>query len=276
MAFCQIFSYNEFTSSTKNYNLKEKMMKNSIKVLVIDNNETMTKDMMKYFSSHEVIEVVACKKDGEEGLNYILNNYNNIDVIIMDIILPKLDGLFILSELENRNINKSVIIATSFKDDRVMDEANQYGIDYYMLKPINFMGLEKRILNINFNKSNNNLYSQEAIITDLLHNLGIPSHIRGYQYIKEGILIVYKFGNRISYITKDVYPEIANKFNTTATRVERAIRHAIEVSWNRGDINLMEEIFGNSLNVNRDKPTNAEYITTISDRLKVKSNLVTN
>ena len=249
-------------------------MKNSIKVLVIDNNETMTKDMMKYFSSHEVIEVVACKKDGEEGLNYILNNYNNIDVIIMDIILPKLDGLFILSELESRNINKSVIISTSFKDDRVMDEANQYGIDYYMLKPINFMGLEKRILSINFNKSNNNLYSQEAIITDLLHNLGIPSHIRGYQYIKEGILIVYKFGNRISYITKDVYPDIANKFNTTASRVERAIRHAIEVSWNRGDINLMEEIFGNSLNVNRDKPTNAEYLTTIADRLKLNKNLV--
>ena len=163
-------------------------MKTSIKVLVIDNNESMTKDVKKYFSSHEVIEVVACKKDGEEGLSYILNNQNNIDVIVMDLILPKLDGLFILGELEKREINKNIIITTSFKDDRVMDEANEYGVDYYMLKPINFMSLEKRILSVSLKKKNDRLFNQEAIITDMLHNLGIPSHIRGYQYIKEGIL----------------------------------------------------------------------------------------
>ena len=120
------------------------------------------------------------------------------------------------------------------------------------------------------------MFNQEAIITDLLHNLGIPSHIRGYNYIKEGIMIVYRNNNGISYITKDVYPEIAKKYDTTSTRVERAIRHAIEVSWSRGDINLMEDIFGNSLNVNRDKPTNAEYLTTLADRLKVNSNLIYN
>lgn len=251
-------------------------MKTSIKVLVIDNNLSMTKDIEKYFSSHEVIEVVACKKDGEEGLSYILNNHRNIDVIVMDLVLPKLDGLFILSELEKREINKNVIITTSFKDDRVMDEANQYGVDYYMLKPVNFMSLEKRILSVSLKKKNDRTFNQEAIITDLLHNLGIPSHVRGYQYIKEGIFIVYKNGNNISYITKDVYPEIADKFKTTPTRVERAIRHAIEISWNRGDINLMEEIFGNSLNVNRDKPTNAEYLTTIADRIKINQNLVCN
>jgi len=251
-------------------------MKTSIKVLVIDNNESVTNDMKKYFSSHEVIEVVACKKDGEEGLSYILNNKNNIDVIIMDLIIPKMDGLFILSELEKREIHKNVIITTSFKDDRIMDEANQYGIDYYMLKPLNFLSLEKRILSVNLKNNKFNLFNQEAIITDLLHNLGIPSHIRGYQYIKEGILIVYKNGNNISYITKDVYPEIANKFKTTATRVERAIRHAIEISWSRGDLNLMEDIFGNSLNVNRDKPTNAEYITTLADRIRINQNLITN
>lgn len=251
-------------------------MKTSIKVLVIDNNESMTKDIKKYFSSHEVIEVVACKKDGEEGLSYILNNHNNIDVIVMDLILPKLDGLFILGELEKREINKNIIITTSFKDDRIMDEANEYGVDYYMLKPVNFMSLEKRILSVSLKKKNDRLFNQEAIVTDMLHNLGIPSHIRGYQYIKEGILFVYKNGNNISYITKDVYPEIARKFKTTPTRVERAIRHAIEISWNRGDLDLMEGIFGNSLNVNRDKPTNAEYLTTIADRLKINQNLIYN
>jgi len=251
-------------------------MKTSIKVLVIDNNESMTKDLEKYFSSHEVIEVVACKKDGEEGLSYLLNNHRNIDVIIMDLLLPKLDGLFILGELEKRNISKSVIITTGFKDDRIMDEANQYGVDYYMIKPINFLNLEKRIISANLKNRSDRLFNIEATITDMLHNLGIPSHIRGYQYIKEGIFIVYRKGNIISYITKDVYPEIAKKFDTTPSRVERAIRHAIEISWNRGDLNLMEEIFGNSLNVNRDKPTNAEYITTIADRLKINQNLVLN
>lgn len=250
-------------------------MKTSIKVLVIDSNESMTKDIEKYFSSHEVIEVVACKNNGEDGLSYILNNTNNIDVIVMDLILPKLDGLFILGELEKRKIFKNIIITTTFNDERIMEEVNEYGVDYYMLKPVNFMSLEKRLISTS-KKKNDRMFNHEVIITDMLHNLGIPSHIRGYQYIKEGILIVYKKGRALTYITKDVYPEIAMKFDTTPTRVERAIRHAIEVSWNRGDLNLMEEIFGNSLNVNRDKPTNAEYLTTIADRIKVNQNLVCN
>ena len=250
-------------------------MKNRINVLVIDNNESITKEIEKYFGSHEVIKVVACKKDGEEGLNYILSHYNEIDIIVMDLILPKLDGLFILSELHRRNINKNIIITTNYKEDHIMDEANQYGVDYYMLKPINFLNLEKRLLSIrDYANKNNKMFSQEIVISDLLHKLGIPSHIRGYQYIKYGIIIVYQGGNRLAYITKDVYPEIAKKYDTAPTRVERAIRHAIEISWNRGDLNMMEEIFGNSLNVNRDKPTNAEYLTTIADRLKLKQNIV--
>ncbi len=253
-------------------------MKNSIKVLVIDNNETMTKDLEKYFSSHEVIEVVACKNDGEEGLSYILNNEDNIDIIVMDLVLPQLDGLFILGELKKRGINKNIIIETSFKDDNVLEEANEYGIDYYMLKPISFLSLEKRLLTIDLKNKQRpmKMFQQEAVITDLLHQLGIPSHIRGYQYIKEGILLVYSNTSGISYITKDVYPVIAKKFDTTPTRVERAIRHAIEISWSRGDINLMEEIFGNSVNIDRDKPTNAEYLTTIADRIRIKNNLVYN
>lgn len=249
-------------------------MKNSIKVLVIDNNEAMTKDIEKYFSSHEVIKVVACKKDGEEGLEYILNNYTNIDIILLDLIIPKMDGLQILSELDRRNIKKNVIVMTGFKDDKIMEEANSYGVDYYMIKPINYLNLEKRLLCVGNSEKTEKLFNQEAIICDLLHQLGIPSHIRGYKYIKDGIMIIYNNGNNISYITKDVYPEIASKYNTTPTRVERAIRHAIEVSWNRGDLNLMEKTFGNSLNINRDKPTNSEYLSTIADRLKLNNNLI--
>lgn len=253
-------------------------MKKSINVLVIDNNESVTKEMEKYFSSHEVINVVACLNNGDDGLQYIINHLENIDIIVMDLILPKLDGLFVLGELEKRKINKSIIVTTSFKDNKILEETNKYGIAFYMLKPISYMSLEKRILAIDLKNSikSNRIFNQEAVITDLLHNLGIPSHIRGYQYIREGIQIVYRNNNIISYITKDVYPEIAKKFNTTSTRVERAIRHAIEISWSRGDINLMEDIFGNSINVNRDKPTNSEYLTTLADRLKISSNLIYN
>ncbi len=254
-------------------------MKSSINVLVIDNNESIINEMKKYFSSHEVIKVVACVNNGEDGLQYIINNKDDIDVIVMDVILAKMDGLFILSELEKRRIKKNIIITTSLKDDNILDELNRYGIGYYMLKPISYLNLERRIIALDKNSlknRDNKIFSQEAVITDLLHDLGVPSNIRGYQYIREGIQIFYRNGNAISYITKDVYPEIAKKFNTTATRVERAIRHAIEVSWNRGDLDLMNDIFGNSLNVNRDKPTNSEFLTTLADRLKVNSKLVYN
>ena len=254
-------------------------MKSSINVLVIDNNESIINEMKKYFSSHEVIKVVACVNNGEDGLQYIINNKDDIDVIVMDVILAKMDGLFILSELEKRRIKKNIIITTSLKDDNILDELNRYGIGYYMLKPISYLNLERRIIALDKNSlknRDNKIFSQEAVITDLLHDLGVPSNIRGYQYIREGIQIFYRNGNSISYITKDVYPEIAKKFDTTATRVERAIRHAIEVSWNRGDLDLMNDIFGNSLNVNRDKPTNSEFLTTLADRLKVNSKLVYN
>lgn len=251
-------------------------MKNCINVLVIDNNESLTKDVEKYFSSHEVIKVVKCVNDGDEGLSFIINNVSSLDVIVMDLILPGLDGLFILQELKRRNINKNIIITTNFKDERVIEEANNYGVDYFMLKPINFMSLEKRIINACLFKDNNNVFNQEADIADMLHKLGIPSHVRGYQYIKEGIKIINRSNNNLAYVTKEIYPEIARKYETTPTRVERAIRHAIEISWSRGDMGLMEETFGNSLNVNRDKPTNSEYLTTLADRLRIRKNLVMN
>ena len=250
-------------------------MKSNIRVLVVD-SETTSNELVKYFSSHEVIDIVACKKDGEEALEFIINNHNKIDVIIMDLLIPKMDGLFLLNELQSRRINKSIIVTTNFRDDLIMDEINNLGVDYYMVKPINYQSLESRIINNKLNNKSDRLHMKEAMVADLLHKLGIPSHIRGYQYIREGVMIVYKYGNNISYITKDVYPEIARKFETTATRVERAIRHAIETSWIRGDVKLMDEIFGNSLNVNRDKPTNAEYLTTLADRLKINQTMIFN
>lgn len=248
-------------------------MNSSIRVLIVDNDESMINEVVKYFSSHEVIEVVACKKDGEEGLEYILNNPNKFDLIIMDLILPKCDGIFILNEMQKRDINKNVIITTSFKEDAMLKEVNKCGVNYYMLKPINLASLEKRILSFNYDDKTSGGVNLNSVISDILHTLGVPTHIRGYQFIRDGITIIYN-NNNISYITKDVYPTIAEKYHTTPSRVERAIRHAIEISWSRGDINVMNDMFGNSLDLDRDKPTNSEYLTTIADRLKISDELV--
>ena len=152
-------------------------MNSSIRVLIVDNDESMINEVVKYFSSHEVIEVVACKKDGEEGLEYILNNPNKFDLIIMDLILPKCDGIFILNEMQKRDINKNVIIATSFKEDAMLKEVNKCGVNYYMLKPINLASLEKRILSFNYDDKTSGGVNLNSVISDILHTLGVPTHI---------------------------------------------------------------------------------------------------
>lgn len=251
-------------------------MNNLIRVLVADSNENATKEIEKYFCSHEVIKVVACKNNGEETLEYIINHVDSFDVIVMDLLLPKMDGLFLLGELKRRGILKKVIITTGFSDQKMIDEANLYGVNYYMLKPINYMSLERRLLSIGTQRNTRSLVNVESALTDLLHSLGIPSHIRGFQYVRDGILITYARKSPINFITKDIYPELSRRYNTTPSRVERAIRHAIEVSWTRGDIKLIDDVFGNSIDINRDKPTNSEFIATIADRLRVKANVIYN
>ena len=145
------------------------------------------------------------------------------------------------------------------------------------MKPFDLADLEKRILEAGSvsNSSSKNIdfgYNNLQIsITKILHELGIPSHIKGYQYIREGIGIIYERPETIGGITKELYPELATKFDTTVSRVERAIRHAIEVSWNRGSWDLMEEIFGHSVDIDKAKPTNSEFIVTIADKLKLEA-----
>ena len=157
----------------------------------------------------------------------------------------------------------------------VIREVSEYGVNYYVLKPFDIKDLEKRIFDIT-TKSYSNKYIDvennniQSSISKILHDLGIPSHIKGYQYIREGILILYEHPETIGGITKELYPELADKFETTVSRVERAIRHAIEISWNRGSWDLMEEIFGHSVDVDKAKPTNSEFIVTIADKLRLE------
>jgi len=252
-------------------------MSKKINVLMIDDNEIITSKVKEYFSKHEVINLVLTAVNGKVGLDFIENHQNEYDLILMDLIMPEIDGIAILERMKEKGINKHVIVLTSYKKEYTVKAVSEYNIDYYMLKPFNLESLEKRILeimNVKEVKYSDRENELRIKISDMLHKLGMPSHIRGYQYIRDGIMIMYKEPDMLKGITKEIYPELANKYDTTSSRVERAIRHAIEVSWARGDYQLMEKYFGNSVDYDRSKPTNAEFIITLTDRLRLDNKVV--
>lgn len=247
-----------------------------LKVLMVDDNISLINMVKEYFKSSNDVEVVLEAYDGEQGIKMIESNQDKYDLIVLDLIMPKKDGMYVLEEMKKRNINKKVIVATSYNASDVIREVSEYGVSYFILKPFELVDLEKRIVeagrkndkqtkNIDF--YHNNL---QISITKILHELGIPSHIKGYQYIREGITVLFDHPDVIGGITKELYPDIAAKYDTTVSRVERAIRHAIEVSWNRGNWQLMEEIFGHSVDIDKAKPTNSEFIVTVADKLRLE------
>ena len=254
---------------------------NKIKVLMIDDNINLIEMVREYFSNKDNIEIALWAYDGEEGIKKIEEEKDNYDLIILDLIMPKKDGIYVLEEMQKRNINKGVIVATSYNASDVIRQVSEFGVNYFILKPFELADLEKRILDtVNRSLENKNIDFKhddlQMSITKILHELGIPSHIKGYQYIREGISIIYERPETIGGITKELYPELANKFDTTVSRVERAIRHAIEVSWNRGSWNLMEEIFGHSVDIDKAKPTNSEFSVTIADKLRLEFHKIKN
>ena len=249
-----------------------------IKVVMIDDNINLVEMVKEYFNNNKNIEIINTANNGEEGINLL--EKETYDVVLLDLIMPKKDGLYVLKELQERKINCNVIVETSYNADDVIREVSEYGVNYFILKPFDLNDLENRIIEVynSKNKEGKNINLKQKnlqiSITKILHELGIPSHIKGYQYIREGIEIIYERPETIGGITKELYPELANKFDTTVSRVERAIRHAIEVSWNRGDWDLMEEIFGHSVDIDKAKPTNSEFIVTIADKLRLDYKIV--
>lgn len=243
-----------------------------IRVVAIDDNEAVLGSVKKYFKGSDKVEVVGVFNNGKDGLDYLLNNTKEYDLILLDILLSQVDGIKILEDLKNSNISKKIIVLSSYKDDYSIRKIQTLNADYYMLKPIDLSILESRMLEL-FEQVNKFKFKEtinvEVEVSSLLHDLGIPSHVRGYRYIRDGVMLLYESSSLVNLVTKDVYPIIAKKYDTTTTRVERAIRHAIEISWMRGDIKLMEDLFGNSIDFDRSRPTNAEFLTTIADKFKL-------
>lgn len=246
------------------------------RLLMIDDNNNLVEMMKEYFKNNTEIELSLSASDGNMGMDYIEHRQNEYDLIILDLIMPHKDGISVLEEMREKNINKKVIVLTSYNSPDMIRKASEFGINYFILKPFELSEVEKRIKecmgkenyqNQSFDVYYNNL---QISITKILHELGVPSHIKGYQYIRESISMIYENPEMIGGITKELYPDIAKKFNTTVSRVERAIRHAIEVSWNRGNWQLMEDIFGHSVDVDKAKPTNSEFIVTVADKLRLE------
>lgn len=248
------------------------------RLLIIDDNKNLVDMIKEYFSNHADINIAYTAHDGAEGMLLADKKKDEYDVILLDLIMPNKDGIAVLEYLKKKEIDKDVIVLTSYNTQDMIRKVSELGVSYFILKPFELKDLEKRITELregtrlggrSIDLYHNNL---QKSITNTLHELGVPSHIKGYQYIREGITLVYEKPELIGGITKELYPEIAGKYETTVSRVERAIRHAIEVSWNRGNWQLMEDIFGHSVDIDKAKPTNSEFIVTVADKLRLEFN----
>lgn len=244
-----------------------------IRVLMIDDNVRLIDAVKEYFKNSSEVEVVLEAYDGLKGYEMIANHQDEFDVILLDLIMPNKDGIYVLEQMQNNKIDKKVIVETSYNASEVIREVSEFGVAYFILKPFELDDLERRIHEVMKKKNDKNIdfYNSnlQVAISKMLHDLGIPSHIKGYQFLRDAVHMIFETPELIGGITKELYPELANKYDTTVSRVERAIRHAIEVSWTRGDLKLMENIFGHSVDIDKAKPTNSEFIVTIADKLRL-------
>ncbi len=251
-----------------------------IRLFIADDNEDFCSMLKEYFSQQGDLEVVGVANNGVEAVDEIANIQP--DVIILDIIMPHLDGLGVLEKVKNMNLTPEpkIIILTAFGQERITKEALELGADYYVLKPFNMEVLVERIRQLNNNRISVNRIMKsnpipvkkdlEDVITGVLLEVGVPAHIKGYMFLKEAISLVINDMDIINSVTKLLYPAIAEKFDTTPSRVERAIRHAIESAWNgRNNVQAVNKFFRYSIRTDKGKPTNSEFIALIADNIRI-------
>ncbi len=246
-----------------------------IKVLVADAGEEFRRILVEQLKSEAGIEVVGATGDGEEALR--LAESACPDVLVMDLVLARMDGVEVLLELAKRPQRPRVLVLSGFARGSVAELAVKTGADYYMLKPCRLTAVAERVrqlaaLGDQETRTGEEERDQklESVVTAIIHEIGVPAHIKGYQYLREAILIAVGDIDVINAVTKVLYPEVAKRFGTTASRVERAIRHAIEVAWDRGDLETLQKYFGYTVSNAKGKPTNSEFIAMIADRLQLQ------
>ncbi|MEE6450471.1 MULTISPECIES: sporulation transcription factor Spo0A [Bacillaceae] len=255
-----------------------------IKVLLVDDNKELVIMLENYINAQTDMEVVGVAFNGQDCLPLVKDK--KPDVLVLDIIMPHLDGLAVLDRLRAGLVEKipNVIMLTAFGQEDVTKKAVDLGASYFILKPFDMEHLISNIRQVvgkgsavtkrnapslvsNYESKPRNL---DASITSIIHEIGVPAHIKGYMYLREAISMVYNDIELLGSITKVLYPDIAKKFNTTASRVERAIRHAIEVAWSRGNIDSISTLFGYTISMSKAKPTNSEFIAMVADKLRLE------
>lgn len=258
-------------------------MNNKISVLIADDNRELSAELAEYIGGQNDMEVSAAY-DGEEAYAKIIEDHP--DVVILDLVMPKLDGIGVLKRLKADPLPKRPkIVVYSLSSIAInMAAAVTPGADYCLLKPqsserlcevIRDIAASPKILAPGIGiktaalQPKENDADLETVVTDFIHELGVPAHIKGYQYIRSAIMMVVENMDLLNFITKQLYPEIAKAYNTTASRVERAIRHSIEVAWSRGKPEIMNEIFGYTIHTGKGKPTNSEFIAMVADRIRL-------
>ncbi|MDR1620654.1 MAG: sporulation transcription factor Spo0A [Clostridiales bacterium] len=245
------------------------------RILLVDDDPQYLTLVRSYFSVQEQIRQVDTAGDGRTALEKI--NATRYDAVIMDLIMPKLDGLGVLEQLSaNGNEKPSFIVVSAIRNEGMIRNACALGAKYFMVKPIEPETLFKRVLDtlsvsseagVTITPMSQPPRTLDEKITSVFLVAGIPAHIKGYHYLREGIRMVYFTPALINHITKELYPGIAKSFNTSPSKVERAIRHAIEVAWTRGKIENINQLFGYNIYSKNDKPTNGEFIALVADKL---------
>lgn len=262
-----------------------------IKVGIVDDNKDFCEVVAKSLSSQADMEVMFIANDGVQAIEKFKEGMNP-DILILDIIMPHMDGFGVMETLNTMELEDypRIIVTSAIGIDTIINKAMSLGAQYYLVKPVNMGLLHKRINQLssspsemfihettgsNLNKSR--LYRDAIVkndleidITNLIHEIGVPAHIKGYQYLRDAISLAVSNMDIIGAITKELYPTVATMNNTTASKVERAIRHAIELAWNRGKLETLDALFGYTVQNDKGKPTNSEFIAIIADKLRLE------
>ncbi|MEE1315585.1 MAG: sporulation transcription factor Spo0A [Faecalimonas sp.] len=257
-----------------------------LNVAIADDNDRILELLGELVSTDQELKLVGKASDGEEMYQIIKNQ--EPDVVLLDLIMPKMDGLSVMEHvLEDKSLKKSpnFIVITAVGQERITEDAFKKGASYYILKPFHNETVLNRIKHFQKEVRSRELGNRQSTttftvhrkeislenrVTDMIHEIGIPAHIKGYHYLRDAILMAIEDMDVLNAITKILYPTVAKKHQTTSSRVERAIRHAIEVAWNRGKLDTLEELFGYTVSTGKGKPTNSEFIALVADTIRLE------
>ena len=255
-----------------------------LSVAIADDNQRILDMLETVIGMDKELNLVGKAKNGEEMCQIIKDKQP--DVVLLDLIMPKMDGLTVMEQVsQDKNVSKRpyFIVLTAVGQERITEDAFNKGANYYIMKPFNNEMLLNRIKSVrkmfrNNEKKSEDTKTENAVrgenlenrVTNMLHEIGIPAHIKGYHYLRDAIIMAVEDMDVLNAITKILYPTVAKKYQTTSSRVERAIRHAIEVAWSRGKLDTLDELFGYTVSTGKGKPTNSEFIALIADTIQLE------